>query len=340
MSLLNNTITESFLKEFDIYWNDMLSNIKCQQIQLKQGNRLRPQICLWGYLATYPSLINYKRDLSQIAFVSVSIEMIHKASIMLDDWIDEDPERHGVPAFHIEYSPKDTVITALTIIGFALKRLRKAIPSDSINLPHHYFMCIDTLIETIYAMAQGALKELHLNNKNMYDMNTIREITQLETAEIIGNSMIIGYYTGMGQKSPSQIILASFKKIGDVCGYIFQAMNDLEFFSNPHKLYAHKGNYNSDIINHRKNIVIATLYDVANEADKKILTKNPEESMYLLITKYHVLNILSRQINDLFVQLKIMVENLENEDISKEWIVGFTDFLNSIKEFGENRLKS
>lgn len=340
MSLSNNIVTESFLKEFNRYWNEMLSDIKCQQIQLTQGNRLRPQICLWGYLSAYPTLINHELDLSKIAFVSVSIEMIHKASIMLDDWIDEDSERHGTPAFHAEYSPQNTVITALTIIGLSLKRLKKTIPSVPNNLPHYYFMCIDTLIDTIYAMAQGALKEICLNNKNMYDMDTIKEITQLETAEIMGNSMIIGYYTGIEQNIPNPIIVNNFKKIGDICGYIFQAMNDLEFFSNPHKLYAHKGNYNSDIIHKRKNIVIATLYDIANKADRCILTQKPEENMHFLMTKYHVIDILSCQLDDLFLQLLKIVENLRNENISDEWITGFSYFLNYIKKFGENRLKS
>lgn len=340
MDLSNTVVTETFLKKFNIYWNDMLSNIKCQQIQLSQGNRLRPQICLWGYLSAYSSLADYEVDLSKIAFVSVSIEMIHKASILLDDWIDGDSERHGVPAFHAEHSPQNTVITALTIIGLALKRLKETIPSVSINLPHYYFMCIDTLIDTIYAMAQGALKEIHLNAKNMYDINTIKEIIQLETAEIIGNSMIIGYYTGINQNIPNQIIVNSFKKIGDICGYIFQAMNDLEFFSNPNKLYAHKGNYNSDIINKRKNIVIATLYDVASESDRRILTQSPEESMHFLVKKYQVSNILLYQLNDMFSQLIKMVENLKNENISNEWITGFTFFLNYIKKTGEDRLKS
>lgn len=339
MDMINSGITDSFLKEFDTYWNKMLLTLECQQIQLVQGNRLRPQICFWGYLATYPSMTNFDVDFSTIASVSVSIEMIHKASIMLDDWLDGDSERHGAPAFHAEYPPQNTVITALVIIGMSLKRLKTALPTVSTKLPNYYFMCIDTLIETICAMAQGALKEIQLNNSNVFDYKMIQEIARLETAEIIGNSMLIGYYTGLNENEPNPIIVENFKKIGYMCGYMFQAMNDLEVFSNPQKLYAHKGNLNSDIINNRKNIAIAFLYNIANKTDKTLLVQNTHANLQPLMDKYRVLEVMSYQLNDLYIQAKRIVRDLECEKISNEWTNGFISFLDYIKEFGEERLK-
>jgi len=106
---------------------------------------------------------------------------------------------------------------------------------NSILLFGRYFLCLDTLIDTIYSMANGALKELNLNVANIYNIESIQEITQLETSAIIGNSMLIGYYTGLAEKGPNSIIVDKFKLIGDMCGYIFQTMNDLEIFSNPQK---------------------------------------------------------------------------------------------------------
>ena len=48
MKTFYERITTAFLNEFDSYWIEMLETINCKQIQLIQGNRLRPQICLWG----------------------------------------------------------------------------------------------------------------------------------------------------------------------------------------------------------------------------------------------------------------------------------------------------
>lgn len=337
MKTINEKITDLFLKEFDQHWKRMLNCINSHQIQLIQGNRLRPQICLWGYMATQ----SFKEDLSfdLIAAVSVSIEMIHKASLMLDDWIDEDCERHGMPAFHTQYSPQNTVITALTIIGFSLKRLKQIIPNSAANLPRYYFLCLDTLIDTIYSMAEGALKEMCLNETNIYDTKTIKKITQLETSEIIGNSMLIGYYTGLNQSIPDPLIVDSFKEIGDMCGYIFQTMNDLEIFSNPHKLYAHKGNLNPDILKKRKNIAIAALYDIANKHDKKMLTNNIENNLLPLMKKYCVSELLTHQLNDVYKQLQKNVFGLVETGISRDWVNNYLCFLEYVKKFGEDRLK-
>lgn len=335
----NNNLTDIFLKEFDKHWGEALATVQCQQIQLIQGNRLRPQICLWGYLSAFQSTKKAAESISAIASVSVSIELIHKASIMLDDWIDDDRERHGVPTFHTEYSPQDTVITSLTIIGLALKRLKNLVPDPTQKLPHYYFMCIGTLIDTIYAMAQGALKELRLNSDTMYDVENVKDVMQLETAQIIGDSMIVGYYVGIDKSSPDSLVIDSFKKIGDMCGYIFQAMNDLEVFSNPKKLYAHKGNLNSDIIKSRKNIAIAMLYDVSSRSDKSLLRQNPQKNLQGLMKKYHITESILFQLNDLFTQAKHIVYNMGNYGISNEWIEGFISFLDYIKEFGEERLK-
>lgn len=337
MKTINEKVTNLFLKEFDCHWGKMLNYINCHQIQLVQGNRLRPQICLWGYLANQSFKDDFSFDL--IASVSVSIEMIHKASLMLDDWIDEDCERHGVPAFHTQYSPQNTVMTALTIIGLSLKRLKQIIPNSSVNLPCYYFLCLDTLIDTIYSMADGALKEMHLNDANIYDTETIQKIAQLETSEIIGNSMLIGYYTGLDKSTPNPLIVDKFKEIGDMCGYMFQTMNDLEIFSNPQKLYIHKGNLNSDILKKRKNIAIATLYDIANRNDKKILTDNIENNLLPLMSKYCVSELLTHQINDIYKQLKKNVILLTETGISRDWVNNYLGFLEYVKKYGENRLK-
>lgn len=339
MNVSKQIIINTFLNEFDSCWDEMLKTIDCHQVQLKHGSRLRPQICLWGYLATYSSFAKGMTNISHIAAVSVSIEMIHKASIMLDDWLDEDGERHGMPAFHTEHTPKNTVITALTIIGLSLKRLKQTIPDTSIKLPHYYFLCLDTLIDTIFSMASGALKEINLDDKSIFDTKIINEITQLETSEIIGNSMLIGYYTGLEKHDPNSIIVDKFKKIGDICGYIFQSMNDLEVFTNPSKLYAHKGNLNADVIKKRKNIAIAMLYDIASKNDKRLLEENLQGNMYPLMNQYNIHEVMTYQLNDLFLQTKNMVLDLNSEGISNEWIYGFISFLDYLKAFGEERLK-
>lgn len=82
-NMSNLEIEDRFLSSFDCAWNETLEHYKCRQAQLNSGSRLRPLMVLWGYIAN----------------VAVSIELIHKGTILLDDWIDQDEARHGEKAF-------------------------------------------------------------------------------------------------------------------------------------------------------------------------------------------------------------------------------------------------
>ena len=101
----------------------------------------------------------------------------------------------------------------------------------------------------------------------------------------------------------------------------------------------YEGNLNYDVLNNRKNIAIVTLYEIANTKDKKKLKTTPNENLYPLIEKYHIINLLKDQLNDLYKSLIDDISMLKNENISLEWINSFQYFLNYIKTYGENRLK-
>ena len=326
-----------FLEKFDFYWKETLQLLNNEQAQLTLGTRLRPQICLWGYLATIlPDDIS-SHDYSKIANVAVSIELIHKASLLIDDWIDADRARHGYPAFHIEYTPEHTVLMALHMISLAMFRLKKCFPA-SLVLPQHYYLCLDTIIETIYSMAQGALKELRLQDSDLFNVEIIREITQLETAEIISNSFLLGYYVGI-KESRDLEIENSFKHIGDQCGYLFQALNDLEFFCNPEKLEKHKGTLNSDYNVNRKNLAISMLFSVANTQDQMLLQNADEALIRQLMKKYQIIEMLTQELENVYYDILNTADKLKYTTLPLEWCEGLKGFLDYVKKFANKRLK-
>lgn len=329
--------TNDFMRCFDEYWNDMLNTLESHQAQLASGNKLRPQICLWGYLATVQPKEVSSHSLDFIANVAVSIEMVHKSSILLDDWLDEDIERRGRPTFHIEYDPQYTILFALNMIGYAMLRLGKAFPA-SIILPHHYYLCLDTLIKTINSMAMGALKEVQLQAGDFFNNEKIREITQLETAEIIGNSMLLGYYAGIGDKRDSQTEKL-FKKVGDQCGYLFQALNDIEVFENPKQLAEHKGALNFDLFTKRKNIAVTTLYEIATSSDQLILQNADQIRLLSLMKKYRIVEYMKKELQTVYHDIQMTCRELHSAGLPTEWCKGFSCFLENVKKFAEERLK-
>lgn len=329
--------TKTFIQKFDIYWNDMLKILDSHQSQLIVGNRLRPQIALWGYLATVAPDKVISHDFDQISNIAVSIEMIHKASLLLDDWIDNDEERHGKLAFHAEYDPQYAVIFSLNMLGLAMHRLEGAFPS-SVVLPHHYSLCLDTLVKTIYSMAKGALEELRLQKNDFLDSTKIREITQLETSEIIGNSMLLGYYVGAGQNKDSRVEVI-FKKLGDQCGYLFQALNDLEAFGNPQQLAVHKGSLNMDLFANRKNLAISALYEISSKSDRLLLQHINEVDLLRLMKKYKVVESLKDELATVYMDILSTGKQLHSIGLSAEWCEGLQWFLERIKKYAEERLK-
>ena len=329
-------VTERFLHTFENYWEDALYTLDIHQAQLVAGNKLRPQMALWGYMATVSEYQVEKLVFNEIAAVSVSIELIHKASLLIDDWIDEDNERHGLPAFHVEYGSQQTVLRALNMIGFALDRL-EGVFSDTVVLPHHYHLCLNSLIKTIYSMSRGALEELCLDADSVFEHSKIREIAQLETAEIIGNSMLIGYYTGTDKINSS--VEQLFKLLGDKCGYLFQLYNDLEAFENPQKLINNKGSLNIDLNKNRKNLVISSLNHVANGADQNLLHSAGADELFRLINKYRIISTLRSEAQIVFEELITQTAMLQSCGLSSSWCNGFCSFLTYVKQLAEDRLK-
>lgn len=336
MQMILNHILERYQLVFEANWQATLDELQTAQVQLTSGNRLRPQLTLLGYLATL-SPKSWKADnLSLAAKVAVSIELIHKASLLLDDWIDGDMQRHGLPAFHAETTPEQAVLLAVKMVGLSTYRLRGVFPPDAI-MPHNYFLCMDTLIDTIYSMASGAYKELTIGSSDLYNFDSVREIAKLETAEIIGNSILMGFYSNMrNQRLPEAE--SQFKKIGDKCGYIFQAMNDLEVFSKPEALHQHKGHLNFDISSRRKSLTISLLYQIVSKQDRVKLERADRAEICALSQKYQIVKYYMRELEEEYTSLLEDTAALASMGISSEWCDLFQTFLGIIKRTAEDRL--
>lgn len=80
--------------------------------------------------------------------VAVSLELGHRASIILDDLIDDDKIRRGEPAFHKALSPEVTPLAVVALIGDAVSRIHSASRMAEIDL-------VDSFSETLKRMAYG-----------------------------------------------------------------------------------------------------------------------------------------------------------------------------------------
>jgi geranylgeranyl pyrophosphate synthase len=325
---------DRFSSEFDVEWSRVLSNVNCWQAQLLCGHRLRPHISFWGYLAALQPYQYVDDDYTKIARISVSIELLHKASLLFDDWIDSDTARHGSPTFHVQYSPQLAVVFGLHLVGIAARRIKEILPPDKVSIVL-YNHCMDEILDTIYSMSQGALSELRLTHEELFDLEKIKEIARLETSEIIGNSIQLGYIIGGAPNEQTCVLL---KHIGNQCGYLFQTMNDLEALGNSHGNAQHKGNVNFDIDCRRKNIAIATLYQIAKRNDRVKITSSIGTDIVILAKRYGLVEFILHDMENVFKKMTSDIESLIKYGVSIEWTKGFLEFIYHVHDEAVHRL--
>ena len=297
----------SYLSIFNKKWVDHLKSIipvYADNIQLSGGKRIRPLLVCWGYILSgkYPD-ITAKEKLAQLA---VSMELIHKASVLVDDMIDYDDERNGNSSFHKNHSEHETILLCVYLLGKAVKNMNLCF----YNTRHwsSYNKSISLLSQTISDMAKGALKEITYSRDELMNVNEVRRIMAEETASLFTNSMLLGY--SMNNQNGAHYKLV--ESIGNNCGYAFQLMNDLEPFYNENGTHKTKGKNNIDISRSRKNILVAYTNELITKKERTrlyYLTHNGDKEElafdYIkdLIEKYKILAIIEKDLNTRYKEI-------------------------------------
>lgn len=332
-------IEKEFMAVFNKNWTDLLSSLFFKQQQFISGNRLRPLIVLVGYLATKTELQLDSIEYDKISKLSLSIELIHKASLILDDLIDEDPARHGERAFHMEYGTENTMMFAVNLLSISVDNLNRII-----NETPEFIVLrkkgIELLTKTMYDMSLGELKELNINVDTLYDSHNAKEIINLETSPLIANSLLLGYYAGNGQDSDVE---KAFHEIGYDSGYIFQVMNDLEPFCQQDKLKEHKGRLNTDIGQSKNNIAVSLLYNLLSDYEKECLNgavdiEKENELWFSYFELYNVKDSFMREVDFIHQNIKERINSLSQNGISESWRILFTYFIDKIVKECKGRL--
>lgn len=326
-----NNLLIKFLEFFSNIWEQTLAELPFEQVQLKIGNRIRPQLVFWGYCFGLDDLIVSDEQLTELAKMSVSIELIHKSSVILDDWIDGDVCRHGSASCHVELGVPESVLFALNMLSKSL-----IMAKNTFSEKKFFLDSINYLLDIIYKMSLGAIKELQLDKNTVQLKSQIKEIIDLETSTLISNSLLIGYRMNTNCKT---IAFNIIKSIGDNCGYIFQIMNDLEPFCNIEKSKKYKGTINFDFTNGKKNIIYPIIIDILSERDLQKLRETKDEKTILhLFKKYKIDKFLLEEINQIYAQINNDILLLIKSGCSTNTLVEFKTFCNSLHKKFSNRL--
>lgn len=293
----------SFIRYFEKEWNKFIDDFPTKHkdaAQLRIGNRLRPCLVCWGYALSLRTIEEV--DFKNIIDLAIGMELIHKGSIIIDDYIDDDNARRGKVTFHKEYSSNEAIMFLLFLLGKAVKQLGK-------------FVNIESVSNLICSMSEGALQELSLYHSDFFETAIIDNIVKGETVSLIRDSLLFGYEVN---KSNALEIRKILESVVSKCAYNFQLLNDLEPFSGIDKNIQYKNNHNFDFEKNRKNMVITRLYQRCTEEEKdNIISHIGSERLfkiiYDLIIKYKIRENVIRDVEN--AKSKIELELLELEPL-------------------------
>lgn len=303
----------SFLPIFNKLWTNEIESQNLPYIhalQMENGNRLRPLLLAWGYYSNCPSENN-----SYIADYAISVELLHKSSVLIDDLIDDDIARHEKDTFHMQFSKPEALLYALYILNRSITLIHQKDISYNCLYTSKFLQIVDN-------MARGGIKEICSSNA-AFSLADVKEIIDLETVSLIENSFVLGYQ--LSSKTSSNIP-DDIMSIGRSCGYCFQVLNDIEPFSAPNINQKYKGNINYDFGKQRKNIVISFLYGACTLQERKKLEQNSDFTYVSnLVKKYEVLSILLTELEIEIDSIMQCILRLQNNHY--EFYTDFKKFL-------------
>lgn len=176
------------------------------------GKRLRPALAVLSALAVDPAA-----DLNRLVQLGTSLEMIHMATLIHDDVIDESKTRRGRPTAASLVGNTAAILTGDVLLARAMRLL--ALDGD--------LTVIRTVSEAVVELAEGEVLELEARGTLDLSQTELFEILDKKTAALISCSARVGGL--IGKAEPRQIeALASY---GSNLGLAFQIADDILDFS-------------------------------------------------------------------------------------------------------------
>jgi heptaprenyl diphosphate synthase len=212
------------------------------------GKRIRPVfVLLAGKFGHY--------DINVMKNVAVALELIHMASLVHDDVIDDADLRRGQPTVKAKWDNKTAMYTGDFIFALSLELM------SEINKPSAHKILANTIVEVAVGEIQQ-IKDKYRFNQNLRDY--LRRIKR-KTALLISASCQLGAIAADVEES----IHKKLYLFGYYVGMAFQITDDiLDFTSSEEELGKPAG---SDLL--QGNITAPALYAMENESIRREVEK-------------------------------------------------------------------
>ena len=200
------------IEQFQLtYKNSLKSNVRLintviNYISKKKGKQLRPALCiLSARLSGTPNGNTFK--------AASLLEMIHVATLMHDDVVDESMIRRGWPSINRIWKNKISILVGDYMFSKALGKMIEIKNFDALNI----------LSKTAERLSQGEILQIEKVIKKEMDEEVYYEMVSDKTASLFSAACELGSITVSEDRVKSQALY----KFGEKFGLVFQIQDDL-----------------------------------------------------------------------------------------------------------------
>ena len=321
MSLANLDFTEevkeinnylSALKDqspFDEEINDLIN-----QILRNGGKRIRPLICL----LSFEMISNKARDETSFA-AACALEVIHNASLLVDDIFDKDIFRRNEKSFYLKYSTFAALSISYSMSSLALSLATKT----------KVIEVVDELVKTIHNLSSSLFLEAKFRSgkKKMLKEEALLLIDR-KTSSLFEASSVIGGVLG----TSSKVDRVNMKNYGKYFGRAFQLRDDLLAITSTSKDLGKSGAL-TDISNRIQTYIVLETMDLAKKEENDILIQYYlEKKQYSpqkirkIIAKSASINLIKKEINR-YISLAIEILEKYPQSEPRDKLISITKTL-------------
>jgi len=218
---------ETDLEEFKRRFRESLTHANgllqsaLEHIRSRSGKQMRPMLTLL-------TAKNYD-DVSDVThFASVALELLHTASLVHDDVVDESSERRGLPSINAAYNNKVAVLVGDYVLSTCLL-------NASFARNHEIMLTLSQLGQTL---AAGEILQLQNIKNDVLSEDIYYEVIHQKTAALFGACSAIG---AMSVNAPEAEVEAA-RMFGHNIGMIFQIRDDIFDYFNSTEIGKPTGN--------------------------------------------------------------------------------------------------
>jgi octaprenyl-diphosphate synthase len=141
------------------------------------------------------------------------VELLHTATLVHDDVVDESPERRGFFSTYALWKSKISVLVGDYLLAKGLL----------LSLDHSDFRILQLLSQAVRLMSEGELLQLEKSRSMNLDETVYYEIIRNKTASLLASACAAGAFSGSQDEGQAE----KMRQFGEKVGMAFQIKDDL-----------------------------------------------------------------------------------------------------------------